>query len=115
MGDVVLVCITTFKGRQKIQSRWVNREYVVKWQPYPNLPVYVVCPIDGGGCSHTLHRNYQLPINNNLEQEEGENLVEGDGSSDEPGPVPHENDALLTDSLTKSQLEGMPNSPSQQC
>ena len=48
-------------------------------------------------------------------QEEGENLVGGDGSSDEPEPLPHENDVLLTDSLTKSQLEGMPNSPSQQC
>ena len=34
-------------------------------QPYPNLPVYVVCPRDGEGCSQTLHRNYLLPINSN--------------------------------------------------
>ena len=48
MGDMVLVHVTTFKGRHKIQSRWENREYVVEWQPYPNLPVYVVCFIDPG-------------------------------------------------------------------
>ena len=65
MGKTVLVHVTAFKG--KIQSRWENREYVVEWQPYANLPVYVVCPIDGEGCSCTLHRNYLLPINHNLE------------------------------------------------
>ena len=37
-------------------------EYVVEWQSYPNLPVYVVYPIDGEGCSYTLHRNYLLAI-----------------------------------------------------
>ena len=26
MGDMVLVSITTFKGRYEIQSRWENRE-----------------------------------------------------------------------------------------
>ena len=72
MGDTALVHVTVFKGRHKIQSRWENKDYVVEWQPYPNLPIYVVHPIDGGRCSHTLHRNYLLPINNNLEQEEGE-------------------------------------------
>ena len=67
-GDMVLVHVTTFKGRHKIQNRWENREYVVEWQPYPNLPVYVVCPMDGEGCSQTLHRNYLFPISPNLEQ-----------------------------------------------
>ena len=55
MGDTVLVCVTTFKGRHKIQSRLGKREYVGEWQPYPNLPVYVVCPIDWEGYSHILH------------------------------------------------------------
>ena len=55
MEDMVLVCVTTFKGKHKIQSRWENREYVVEWQPYPNLPVCVVFPIDGEGAAHTLH------------------------------------------------------------
>ena len=54
--DMVLVCVTTFKGHHKIQDRWENREYVVEKWPYPNVPVYVVCPRDGEGCSQTLHR-----------------------------------------------------------
>ena len=89
IGETVLVCDTTFKGRHKIQSKWDNGEYVVEWQPYLNLPVYVVHPLDWGGHSHTLYRNYLLPINNNLEQEEGENPVSGEGSSDKQTPVPH--------------------------
>ena len=47
-----------------------NREYVVEKWHYPNVPVYVVCPRDGKGCSWTLHRNYLLPINSNIGQDE---------------------------------------------
>ena len=111
---MVLVCVTTFKGRCKIQSRWENSEFLVEWQPYPNLPVYVVCLTDEEGHSHTLHRNYLLPICNNLEQEEGENAV-GRGGSNEPTPVPHVENLLPVNQLTKSQLEGIPNSPLKQC
>ena len=56
MGDMDLVCVTAFKGRYKIQRRLENREYVVEHQPYPNLAMYVVLPIDRDRCSHTLHR-----------------------------------------------------------
>ena len=80
-----------------------------------NLPVYVVHPIDGEGHSHTLQRNYLLPISNNLEQEAGDNSAEGDAPSDEPTPVLHGNDALLVDHPTKSQPEGMLYSPPEQC
>ena len=69
MRGTALVFVTAFKDRLKIQCRRENREYVVEWQPYPNLPVYLVCPIDREGC--TLYRNYLLPISNNLEQGEG--------------------------------------------
>ena len=31
-----------------MQDRWENREYVVEKQPYPNLPVYVVCTLGMG-------------------------------------------------------------------
>ena len=114
MGDMVLLCVTVFKGRHIIQSRWKNREYVVEQQPYLTLPVYMVHPIDGEGCSHTLHRNYWLPISNNLEeQEECKNAVE-EGGSNEPTPVPHEEDAMPVNFMTESQLEGIPNSPSRQ-
>ena len=73
---MVLVHVTAFKGQHKMQDRWENREYVVEKWPYPNLPVYVVCPRDGEGCSQTLHRNYLLPISSNMEQDET------DGSED---------------------------------
>ena len=51
-----------------MQDRWENREYMVEKQPYPNIPVYVVCPRDGEGHSWTLHSNYLLPINSNMGQ-----------------------------------------------
>ena len=76
VGDMVLVHETAFKGQHKMQDRWENREYVVEKLPYPDLPVYVVCPRDGEGHSWTLHRNYLLPINSNMGQNET------DGSED---------------------------------
>ena len=63
---MVLVCVTTFKGHHKMRDRWENREYVVEKWPYPNIPVYVVCPRDGERHSWTPHRNYLLPINSNM-------------------------------------------------
>ena len=75
-GDMVLVCVTPFKDWHKIQNRWENREYVVEWQPYPNLPVYEVHLIGGEGCSHTLHQYFLLPISHNMEQDGGENAVQ---------------------------------------
>ena len=68
VGDMVLIHVIAFKGHHKIQDRWKNREYVVEKWPYPDVPVYVVCPRDREGCSQTLHRNYLLPINSNMEQ-----------------------------------------------
>ena len=38
-----------------------------RWS-YPNVPVYMVCPKDGKGCSWTLHRNYLPTFSPNLEQ-----------------------------------------------
>ena len=102
--DMVLVHVTAFKGHHKMQDRWENREYVVEKQPYPNIPVYVVCLRDREGCSWTLHRNYLLPINPNMRQgeaDESKERVENNTSStpapsavstlqdspDRPGPV----------------------------
>ena len=58
-----------------------------KW-PYPNVPVYVVCPRDGEGCSWTLHRNYLLPINSNMGQDEKDAPVAGVESTTTSTPVP---------------------------
>ena len=70
VGDLVLVCVTVFKGHHKIQDTWENREYVVEKQPCPDVPVYVVHHRDGEGWSWTLHRNYLLPISSNIGQDE---------------------------------------------
>ena len=70
VGDTVLVHVTAFKGHHKIQDHWENREYVVEKGPYPNVPVNVVCPMDGEGHSWILHRNYLLSISSNIEQDE---------------------------------------------
>ena len=106
-GDTVLVCVTTFKGRHKIQSWWENSEYVVEWQLYPNLLVYVVHPIDVEGCSHILNRYYLLPISSNLEQGECASSVGEEGPSDEPTLILHASDALLVNHLTESQPESI--------
>ena len=74
--DTVSVHVTAFKGQHKMEDRWENREYFVEKWPYPDLPVYVVCPRDGEGHSWTLHRNYLLPISSNMGQDET------DGSED---------------------------------
>ena len=104
---MVLVCVTAFKGRHKIQNQWENREYVVEQQPYPNLPVYVVHPRDGEGHSWTLHRNYLLPISNNLDQA-------GDELIDQLAPVSPADSGLLADGLTESQPERPPGLPTKQ-
>ena len=100
VGDTVLVHVTAFKGHHKMQVRWKNREYVVEKQPYPNLPVYVVCHSNGEWLGQTLHRNYLLPINSNMGQDEA------DGSEERV-----ENTTSLTPAPSASN--SMPNSPDQ--
>ena len=85
---MVLVCVTAFKGCHKIQDRLENREYVMEKGPYPDVPVYVVCPSDGEGCSQTPHRNYLLPISSNLEQGKKDKPMVGAGNDTSPHPEP---------------------------
>ena len=77
VGDTVLVHVTAFKGQHKIQDRWENKEYVVEKQLHPDVPVYVVWPRDGKGCSWSLHRNYLLPSNPIIEQDENDAPIAG--------------------------------------
>ena len=88
VGDMVLVCVTAFKGQHKMQDRWENREYVVEKWPYPDLPVYVVCPRDGEGHSQTLHRNYLLPISSNMRQDETDGSEDGIKNNTSLTPAP---------------------------
>ena len=71
-------------------------------QPYPNVPVYVVCPRDREGCSQILHRNYLLPINSNLEQGKKDEPVVGVGNDTSLPPAPSVGNAPA-----KSGLSGM--------
>ena len=66
-------------------------------QPYPNVPVYVVCPRDGEGHSQTLYRNYLLPISPNVEQAGDETSVAGIEQTRTSAPVPSV-DSELTNS-----------------
>ena len=88
VGDTVLVHVTAFKGCHKILDQWENREYIVEKQPYPNVPVYVVYPRDGEGHSQSLHRNYLLPINSNLEQTGKDAPMAGVEHTNTSTPVP---------------------------
>ena len=72
-----------------MEDRWENVvEYVVEKWPYPALPVYVVCPRDGEGCSQTLHRNYLLPISSNMGQDETDGSEDRVKNNTSPTPVP---------------------------
>ena len=116
---MVLVCVTTFKGCHRIQDRWENREYVVEKWPYPNVPVYVVCPRDREGCSQTLHRNYLLPINFNIGQDEYDEPMAGVGNNNTSTPVPpldsEPTDAgpsgMVTPSAAGNTPQGSPDQP----
>ena len=61
VGDMVLVCVTAFKGHCKIWERFENREYVVEKQPYPSVPVYVVPPGMGKGTARPYMGTICLP------------------------------------------------------
>ena len=88
VGDMVLVSVTAFKGCHKMQDRWENREYEVEKWLQPNIPVYVVCSRDGEGHSWTLHRNYLLPINSNMEQDRADGTEERVKNNTSLTPVP---------------------------
>ena len=99
-----------------MQDQWENREYVVEKQPYPNVPVYVVCPRDGEGHSQTLHRNYLIPISPNLEQSEMDKPVAGVRNDTSLTPAPPVSDAPVeaepSGTVTPSSMGGIPeNSP----
>ena len=54
VGDMVLVCVTAFKGHHKIQDRWENREYVVESGPIPMYQFMWYAPGMGKGAAR-LH------------------------------------------------------------
>ena len=118
VGEAVLVCATAFKHCHKIQDRWENREYVVEKWPYPNVSVYVVCPRDREGCSQTLHRNYLLPINSNIGQDEDSAMAGAENNntstaapSVDSEPADAGPSGMVTPSTAGSMPQGSPDQP----
>ena len=64
-GEMVLVCITTYKGQHKIQDHWDNQEHIILRQPYPSVPVYVVVPQGKPDKECTLPHTSLLPLSPN--------------------------------------------------
>ncbi len=65
-NDLVLVKVTAFKGKHKIQDKWEEEEHVVLSQPNVDIPVYEVQPVNGGKI-RILHRNLLLPLGIHLQ------------------------------------------------
>ena len=107
-GDIVLVCVTAFKGQHKTGGR---TEYMAEWHPYPDLPIYVLHSIDREGHSHILHRNYLLPIKNSLENRMSAKSVGGDEAINIYHPDLHKIDALPVGNLARSQPDSALNLP----
>ena len=88
-------------------------------QPYPGVPVYVVCPRDKKGHSQTLHRNYLLPINSNIEQGKMDKPVAGVGNTTSPTPAPSVDSVpadagssgMITPSTACNTPQGSPDQP----
>ena len=116
---MVLVCVTAFEVHHKIEKQWNNREYVVERLPYPNVPVYVVCPREGEGCTWTLHRNYLLPISPNIEQNKKDAPVAGVEHTSTSAPAPSvgsepvdaEPSGMATSDTTGNTFWGSPDQP----
>ena len=58
----MLVRKLAFDGKHKLANKWEDDMYIVRDQPNPEIPVYVVQQEDGSGRKRTLHRNHLLPI-----------------------------------------------------
>ena len=87
--------------------------------PYLNVPVYVVHLRDGEGCSQTLHRNYLLPVNSNIGQDEKDAPVAGVENNITLTPAPPVDSVpayagpsgMVTPSAAGSTPQGSPNQP----
>ena len=59
-GDRVLIRKVGLKGRQKPADKWEEHPYVVKSQPLPDIPVYIVQKEHSDSPCKLLHRNMLL-------------------------------------------------------
>ena len=62
-GDRVLAQKKGVKGKQKLGKIWEHSPYIVKKQPMPDIPVYLVPQENSNKKLRLLHRNMLLPFN----------------------------------------------------
>ena len=67
MGDLVLLKMTVFKGKHKIQDHWEKTIYHVEGQPHEGLPVTRTFPVAGIVKMKIVHQNLLLPFGGNIE------------------------------------------------
>ena len=74
-GDSVLVHVQKkrVQGNHKIGNIWKNSPYIVKKQPMPDIPVYLVQKENSNKKPRLIHRNMLLPFNG-LPRPEDEDL-----------------------------------------
>lgn len=51
------------KGPQKLANKWKDHQYIVKKQPVPEIPIFMVQSEGSSGKTRILHQNMLLPIN----------------------------------------------------
>ena len=61
-GDRVLVRNVGIRGKHKLADRWEHKPYIVKQQPNPDIPVFVVQEEGSRKKPRILHRNLLLPF-----------------------------------------------------
>ena len=62
-GDRVLVKKVGIEGKHKLADVWESSPYIIKSQPVPDIPVYLVQKENSNNRPRTLHRNMLLPFN----------------------------------------------------
>ena len=62
-GDRVLVKKVGIKGKHKLADIWESSPYIIKSQPMPDIPVYLVKKENSNNRPRTLHRNMLLLFN----------------------------------------------------
>ena len=61
-GDRVLVRNVGLCGKHKLADRWEHKPYIVREQPNPDIPVYIIQEDGSRKKPRTLHRNLLLPF-----------------------------------------------------
>ena len=62
VGDKVLLKCYAFKGKHKIQDRWVNTIYKVVTQPTGKMPVFKIESMESDGKMKVVHQNLLLSL-----------------------------------------------------